>query len=205
MNKKLLVIIGLLFSSLSFTQIRNYDTYSLEGSYGITGFQDSHNDGTNIKAIGHVDFGFRWMRGRVWGIKIDMGIDKTRVVDFFGVENGCDYKRYSLQGICNFTNLTTPTEAKKHKFNLFAHFGGGYASQTSTIISGTDEIGNLIFGINPQYSIADGVNIGIDLTGIGNFSRQFDFNGSKITNGSGISETGFIYNASLTLTYTFWK
>jgi hypothetical protein len=91
------------------------------------------------------------------------------------------------------------------KFNIYAHGGAGYAYQTSTVLTGTDELGSVVFGFNPQYSITDRLSLGADLTGVANFSRHFDFNGQRVLNGSRISETGFFYNASITYSYTYWK
>jgi hypothetical protein len=209
MHKKTLLLI-VLFPTLLISQIRNYDTYSfhkhsytLETGYGLTGFQNTRDD-ENIRAVGHFDLGIKWMGGKVWGAKISYAKDKTRVLRN-EIETGCDYTRISVELVNNLTNMISEVHNYDRKFNIYAHGGAGYAYQTSTVLTGTDELGNVVFGINPQYSITDRLSLGADLTGIANFSRHFDFNGQRVLNGSGISETGFFYNASITLSYTYWK
>jgi hypothetical protein len=207
---KITLLLIVLIPDLLISQIRNYDTYSfhkhsytLETGYGRTGFQNTR-DNENIKAIGHFDVGLKWMSGKVWGAKISYAKDKTRVLRN-ETETGCDYLRISVELVNNLTNLISDVHNYDRKFNIYAHGGVGYAYQTSTVLTGTDELGSVVFGINPQYSITDRLSLGADLTGIANFSRHFDFNGQRVLNGSGISETGFFYNASITLSYTYWK
>lgn len=181
------------------------NNYSVDVEYGLTGFINSDDNKTNIINLGHTAVGFKMMKGKTWGLKLDFGMDKT-IVDRNGISSGCDYKRFSLQTICVLNNLFDSRENIKVKnLNLIGHFGGGYSNQTSTILSGVDNMGNIIFGLNPQYRISKQLKIGLDVTGVINFSRQFDFNGKKILNGEGISETGFMYNSSLTLNWIIFR
>jgi hypothetical protein len=72
--------------------------------------------------------------------------------------------------------------------------------------SGADKIGNLVLGINPQYIITEGFNVGIDGSLILNNSQHMAFHtGESISKGD-LQVNNFqkmIYNICLTLTYSF--
>ena len=203
-SSKKLTFILLLFTSLSFGQ-RVYNNFSIDASYGISGVKDP-----GLSDFSHLDFGVRYMLGDTWGLKLDYGMDKFRTQKE-PVEKGIDVSRISIQAACNLTNLIdTRSYFYSRTFNLLSHAGVGYSMQKSVTIpqGGTDEIGHIIFGVNPQFSITDNLAVGLDATGIVHLSQHYWFDGnytytSPEFKGSPNATSTFIYNFTVGLSYTF--
>lgn len=203
LTKKLTLAL-LLFSSFTFGQ-RVYNNMSIDASYGISGVKDP-----GLSDLSHFDIGLRYMFGDTWGIKLDYGMDKFRTQES-PTEMGIDASRISVQAVCNLTNLLdNRSYFYNETFNVLTHAGAGYSMQKSVTIpqGGTDEIGHVIFGVNPQYSITEDLAIGIDLTGIIHFSQHYWFDGNytyadPVYNGTPNATSTFIYNLTLGLSYTF--
>ncbi|HSD15104.1 MAG TPA: outer membrane beta-barrel protein [Flavobacterium sp.] len=203
LTKKLTLAL-LLVSSLTFGQ-RVYNNVSIDVDYGISGVKDPEL----IDPV-HYDFGVRYMFGDTWGIKLDYGFDKFRTQKS-PIEMGLNSHRISAQAACNLTNLLDPRSYFYNRdFNVLTHVGLGYTVQKSVTLprAGNDEIGHIIFGINPQYSITDNLAVGIDFTGLVHFSQHFWFDGKytytdPVFNGTPNGTSTLIYNLSLGLSYTF--
>jgi hypothetical protein len=204
LSAKKLTVILLLFTSLSFGQ-RVYNNVSIDASYGISGVKDP-----GISDFSHLDFGVRYMFGDTWGLKLDYGMDKFRT-QTTPKEMGIDVSRISVQAVCNLTNLLdNRSYFYNESFNILTHAGAGYSMQKSVTIpeGGVDEIGHIIFGINPQYSITEDLAVGLDLTGIVHLSQHYWFDGrytydDPVYKGTPNATSTFIYNVSLGLSYTF--
>lgn len=203
-SAKKLTFILLLFTSFSFGQ-RVYDNFSIDANYGISGVKDP-----GLSDFSHLDFGARYMFGDTWGLKLDYGMDKFRTQKT-PVEKGINVSRISIQAACNLTNLIdSRSYFYSRNFNLLSHAGVGYSMQKSVTIpkGGTDEIGHIIFGINPQFSITDNLAVGLDATGIVHLSQHYWFDGnytytSPEFKGSPNGTSTFIYNFTIGLSYTF--
>ena len=202
-NKKL--ALALLFCTASAFSQRTYDNISIDADYGISGVKDPKL----IDPV-HFDLGVRYMFGDTWGIKLDYGFDKFRTQKE-PRERGINSNRISLQAACNLINLLeSRSYFYNRKFNLMTHAGVGYSWQKSVTIKrgGTDELGHLIFGINPQYLITDNLAIGIDITGLVHFSQHYWFDGTytyvdPVFNGTPNGTSTLIYNLSAGLSFTF--
>lgn len=209
MFKNITIVTVLLISSMAFSQKKKVsktltDTYTFDASYGLTAFNDNQwTDKLTVNAS-HLDFGVRWIEDNSWGMKISVGFDKTRVTHpVTGLESGCDYTRYTASLIYNAKKLFNSDNSK---FNFYTHAGLGYASQNSTILtSETDELVNFVYGINPQYQIADDLSLGVDFSGVSSLFQNYYPNGTQNKTGSGLGEAAFFYNLSLTVSYTFSK
>ncbi|ESU22222.1 hypothetical protein FEDK69T_22040 [Flavobacterium enshiense DK69] len=203
-STKKLALVLLFTSSLTFGQ-RTHSTVSIDANFGISGVKDPEL----IDPV-HFDFGGRYMFGEVWGIKLDYGFDKFRTQKS-PLEMGLNSNRISLQAACNLTNLVDQRSYFYNRsFNLLTHAGVGYSWQKSVTIKrgGTDEIGHLIVGINPQYSITENLAIGIDFTTLIHFSQHYWFDGTytyvdPVFNGTPNGTSTLIYNLSAGLSYTF--
>ncbi|MBP8066146.1 MAG: porin family protein [Flavobacterium sp.] len=196
----------LLCSSMAFAQ-RPYGGFSIDANYGISGVKDP-----GLSDFSHFDFGLRYMFDDTWGIKLDYGQDKFRTQES-PVEKGIDASRISVQAVTSLTNLIdSRSYFYSRTFNLLAHAGVGYSMQKSVTIpaGGTDEIGHIIFGVNPQFSITDNLAVGLDATGIVHLSQHYWFDGnytytSPEFKGSPNATSTFIYNFTVGLSYTFGK
>lgn len=196
----------LLCSSMAFAQ-RPYGGFSIDASYGISGVKDP-----GLSDFSHFDVGLRYMLDDTWGIKLDYGQDKFRTQKT-PVEKGIDASRISIQAVTSLTNLIdSRSYFYSRTFNLLGHVGAGYSMQKSVTIpaGGTDEIGHIIFGINPQFSITDNLAVGLDATGIIHLSQHYWFDGnytytSPEFKGSPNGTSTFIYNFTIGLSYTFGK
>lgn len=194
----------LLCSSMAFAQ-RPYGGFSIDANYGISGVKDP-----GLSDFSHFDFGLRYMFDDTWGIKLDYGQDKFRTQES-PVEKGIDASRISVQAVTSLTNLIdSRSYLYSRTFNLLAHAGVGYSMQKSVTIpaGGTDEIGHIIFGVNPQFSITDNLAVGLDATGIVHLSQHYWFDGnytytSPEFKGSPNATSTFIYNFTVGLSYTF--
>lgn len=204
-SAKRLTFLLLLLSSLSFGQ-RSYPNFSIDANYGISGVKDP-----GLSDFSHLDFGLRYMFDEnIWGMKLDYGMDKFRTQET-PTEKGIDVSRISVQAVCNLTNLIdNRSYFYSRYFNVITHAGVGYSMQKSVTIpqGGTDEIGHIIFGINPQYSITDNLAVGLDATGLVHLSQHYWFDGnytytSPEFKGSPNATSTFIYNISIGLSYTF--
>ncbi len=203
MSKKMILL--LLFCTASAFSQRTYNNVSIDANYGISGVKDPKL----IDPV-HFDFGVRYMFGEVWGIKLDYGFDKFRTQES-PKEMGLNSNRISFQAACNLTNLVdSRSYFYNRKFNLMTHAGLGYSMQKSITVEngGIDEIGHVIIGINPQYSITDNLAIGIDFTGLVHFSQHYWFDGKytytdPVFNGTPNGTSTLIYNLSAGLSYTF--
>ncbi|WP_313803970.1 outer membrane beta-barrel protein [Flavobacterium sp.] len=201
---KKLTFFLLLFTSLSFSQ-SPYGGLAIDANYGISGVKDP-----GLSDFSHFDFGVRYMFNDLWGLKLDYGQDKFRTQET-PTEEGIDISRISAQGYFNLTNIIdSRSYFYSRTFNLMGHAGVGYSMQKSVTIpeGGTDEIGHIIFGITPQFSITDNLAVGLDATGIIHLSQHYWFDGnytytSPEFNGSPNATTTFIYNLTLGLSYTF--
>ncbi|KGO90284.1 hypothetical protein Q764_04330 [Flavobacterium suncheonense GH29-5 = DSM 17707] len=189
---------------MAFAQ-RPYGGFSIDANYGISGVKDP-----GLSDFSHFDFGFRYMFDDTWGLKLDYGQDKFRT-EKSPVEKGIDASRISFQAVTNLTNLIdSRSYFYSRTFNLLAHAGAGYSMQKSVTIpaGGTDEIGHIIFGMNPQFSLTDNLAVGLDATGIIHLSQHYWFDGnytytSPEFKGSPNGTSTFIYNFTVGLSYTF--
>lgn len=202
-SAKKLTFVFLFFSCFSFGQ-RTYDNYAIDVNYGLSGAY-----APAISELSHIDFGFRYMFGEKWGMKLDYGTDKFRTKKAPN-EMGTDYQRISVQAVANLSNILDDRSYFYNEyFCVLAHAGGGYAWQKSISFPngkgrpGVDEIPHFLLGINPQYTFTEGFSVGIDATGIMNLAQHVKFDGTRVSKASDNATTTFTYNLSLGLTYTF--
>ncbi|MGX7668149.1 hypothetical protein [Flavobacterium pedocola] len=200
LSAKKLTVAFLLLSSIAFSQ-RVYDNYSIDLNYGLSGAYEP-----SISKFGHMDFGFRYMFGEKWGVKLDYGADKFRTKET--PEMGTDYQRISVQAACNLSNLLDDRSYFYNEyFVILSHAGLGYAWQKSVTFPkggpGIDEIPHVIFGVNPQLTVMDGVAIGLDATGIMNLAQHVKFDGTRVSKAADNATTTFTYNLSLGVSFTF--
>lgn len=201
-SAKKLTFIFLFFSCFSFGQ-RVYDNYSIDVNYGLSGAY-----APSITELSHIDFGFRYMFGEKWGIKLDYGTDKFRTQKS-PTEMGTDYQRISVQAVGNLNNILDDRSYFYNEyFCILAHAGGGYAWQKSVSFPagagpGIDEIPHMMIGLNPQYTFAEGFSVGIDATAIMNLAQHVKFDGTRVSRAADNATTTYTYNLSLGLSYTF--
>lgn len=196
--KKIIIAI-LLTPFLCFAQAAS-PQYSLEAMYGL-------NSGTppTVQGFSHFDIGARYMWDELWGAKISFGHDKFD--PSLPANGGSTYSRFSVEGVHNLGRTLMVPDYTNGYGNLLAHAGIGYASLTSNIHEGVDNIGHVIIGLTPQIFILDELTFNVDASFILNVTQHFEFDGTYPNNSDSaqMSFNGKMFNLSAGFTYYFGK
>ncbi|MGV3461071.1 MAG: outer membrane beta-barrel protein [Flavobacterium sp.] len=201
--KKIITLLVVLTFSTAFAQ-RTYDQYSLEGSYGLSHGM-SKGENPNMTDFQHFDVGFRYMFNEYWGVKVDFGHDAFRTDE--EPSEGTDYSRFSVQGVYNIGRALDLPYMTGDWVNVLGHAGLGYSALISTRKPGTDNIGNVIVGLTPQFWISEQFAIHVDASYVLNFTQHYNFDGTYPPSQPSELDAfmGGIINFSAGLTFYFGK
>lgn len=172
--KKIITLVLVLTFSTVFAQ-QTYDQYSLEAGYGLNHGM-SKGENSNMTNFRHFEVGFRYMFDENWGVKLDYGNDGFRTSE--EPKEGTNYHRFSVQGVYNVGRLLDLPYATNDRINLLAHAGLGYSALKSTVKPGTDNIGNVIIGVTPQFWISENFALHLDASYVINFTQHYNFDGT---------------------------
>lgn len=197
MTIKLKFLIALVIC-FTFPQL-SHGQYFAEVNYGLNG---SIIPATN--SFSHTGIGFGFMdKNSALGAKLDFGLDQFRSNET-GKETGSDLYRFSLQAICNITNLLNG-RSYYNKFNVLVHGGLGYTiGSTISKTKYDDNIINVIMGATPKYIINNNLALILDASLIFNISQSYRFDidyDNPVNNPK--SFTGTTYNAGIGILYSF--
>lgn len=193
-------ILILLFCT-SFASFAQFEKFNVTGKFGMAGASEP-----SISTFSNLGLLFKVNYNEYWGSTI--GWDREKFVNEIDDTKGTVSNRFTLQMVANMTNLLDENSDNYNEyFNLYMHAGFGFtAMKPLKGESGTDKIGNLVLGINPQYIVTEGFSVGIDGSLILNNSQHMAFHtGESISKGD-LQVNNFqkmIYNICLTLTYSF--
>lgn len=192
MKKVTLMAVSILSASAALAQ-NNFNQYSIEASYGYNYARPPVVDGFN-----HFDAGFRYMQNEFWGAKVDYGYDLFKSDD--GLDTKTTMHRTSVQAVYNLGRGLRVNDIAKRLLNLLLHSGVGI-----TAIDGsggkTDWAGNFILGGTGQLYLSENVALMGDLSGILNFSQNYNLNGIQ----HGENFTGKVLTFSVGITYYFGR
>ncbi|MFP5438758.1 MAG: outer membrane beta-barrel protein [Bacteroidia bacterium] len=174
MKKITLLVFATLLSLTAMAQ-RHDNQFSLEANYGL---------GISGKPISteftSFSVGGRWMWNDNWGVKGDFGRSTFRYNAPAPVrETGTDYNRLSLQIVYNLGRSLNIVDYVDN-INLLAHAGAGYSWMKPVNVQATDmtdSMGNVIFGLTPQFYISDNISLHADWSYIVNLSQHKDYDG----------------------------
>ena len=175
----------------------------IDANFG-TRFSGTHSDSSTLGIGYHADGGLRYMVGKNWGIKADMGYDafSANPTDESKVADRSYNIRASIQGVLSISEVA---KLGIDKFSLLMHGGFGFTTNINPnwkktytdqggvfgdpFIEGNDDMVNFIIGLTPQYVINNKLAINLDFSTIilvkesGYVDREFD---ASINEGTGI-------------------
>jgi OOP family OmpA-OmpF porin len=209
MKKSFLISIVLL-SYVSFGQdFKEMNKLSVGASIGGHDAFYPTNTFTRVFQIHHFGLNGRYMLNNRFGVMADLGYD---FIDAYkSGTNNVNYFRVSLQGVMNLGDIMR-FDSWSNKIGLLGHAGAGLSTMwaptmkksnaNDPFLKNSDDMGNFIFGITPQYKINERISLNADLSLILH-SRQdhtFDYATSKL-----IAFSGYFVNWSIGASYYLGK
>jgi len=195
--KKTLALFTLMLSFTAFSQ-SNTDQYTLEAGYGL-----GVSGKPGITDFAHYNVAFRYMIDDYWGFKLDYGSDTFRTDT--NPEMGVDYNRFSAQAVYNLGRTLNLTNYSDTWFNVLVHGGLGYSNLKSVVTGRTDNAGNVMLGVTPQFKITDQFALHLDAAYIVNISQHYDYDGTSHNVKAAESFIGSQFNLSFGLTFYFGR
>ncbi len=194
MKKIYLLIFLLFFVELLFSQ-RKYNRFSIEAGYGFNIPITPKDDITASDYIlpNHIDLGVRYMFDEYFGFKLHYANDRFRDKKNKNIGNG--YHRLGIEAVYNLSNRL---DLLNNNFNILFHAGIGvtYAfpesirrfknggeftfELTPYNTKRYERIGNLIFGLTPQFRLSDDMALTFDMVYIINTQQQYSYSGELL-------------------------
>ncbi|MEN9337285.1 MAG: hypothetical protein RLZZ500_2272 [Bacteroidota bacterium] len=175
MKIKLLFVL-LLVSSLSFAQYR-FNQFSLEAGAGYVLAGNHYNDtyDSNFSGFRHVDLGVRYMINENYGVRLTYAND--RFLQSNGSKVGISYNKIGVDGIYNLGRLIDLAYNSNENVGLLGHVGLGYTKASPLSGEKTERIGNISFGLTPQFKIGENTVFYTDLSANMNMKQHYGFDG----------------------------
>jgi len=144
----------LLISLLSFAQNR-FNQFSLEAGAGYVLAGNHYNDtyDSNFSGFRHVDLGVRYMINENYGVRLTYAND--RFLQSNGSKVGISYNKIGVDGIYNLGRLIDLAYNSNENVGLLGHVGLGYTKASPLSGEKTERIGNISFGLTPQFKIGE--------------------------------------------------
>src|SRR5690606_34623382 len=92
----------------------------------------------------------------------------------------------------------------KNTIGLLFHLGAGVTFANPSTVSGTDHIGNIIFGFTPQLKISKHIAFFADVSYIASLKQHYTYGGDLMYSNYD-HKTGGLVNLSAGLTFSFGK
>jgi hypothetical protein len=166
----------LLVSSLSFAQYR-FNQFSLEAGAGYVLAGNHYNDtyDSNFSGFRHVDLGVRYMINENYGVRLTYAND--RFLQSNGSKVGISYNKIGVDGIYNLGRLIDLAYNSNENVGLLGHVGLGYTKASPLSGEKTERIGNISFGLTPQFKIGENTVFYTDLSANMNMKQHYGFDG----------------------------
>ena len=166
----------LLVSSLSFAQYR-FNQFSIEAGAGYVIAGNHYNDSydSNFSGFRHVDLGVRYMINENYGVRLTYAND--RFLQSNGSKVGINYNKVGVDGIYNLGRLIDLAYNSNENVGLLGHVGVGYTKGSPLSGEKTERIGNISFGITPQFKIGENTVFFTDLSANLNMKQHYGFDG----------------------------
>ena len=166
----------LLVSSLSFAQYR-FNQFSIEAGAGYVIAGNHYNDSydSNFSGFRHVDLGVRYMINENYGVRLTYAND--RFLQSNGSKVGINYNKVGVDGIYNLGRLIDLAYNSNENIGLLGHVGVGYTKGSPLSGEKTERIGNISFGITPQFKIGENTVFFTDLSANLNMKQHYGFDG----------------------------
>lgn len=166
----------LLVSSLSFAQYR-FNQFSIEAGAGYVLAGNHYNDSydSNFSGFRHVDLGVRYMINENYGVRLTYAND--RFLQSNGSKVGINYNKVGVDGIYNLGRLIDLAYNSNENVGLLGHVGVGYTKASPLSGEKTERIGNISFGITPQFKIGENTVFFTDLSANLNMKQHYGFDG----------------------------
>lgn len=140
---------------------------------------------TRTAKISHYGINGRYMFNSRYGLMLDGGFDHFLHFEKLGQEAGemkTGYARTSIQGVVNIGDILHFSTWTKH-IGFLVHGGFGVSSMANyketrdlyNIEKKQDWMGNLIFGITPQFKIGERVSLNADFSYVTNINQDLDY------------------------------
>ena len=183
----------LLVSSLSFAQYR-FNQFSIEAGAGYVLAGNHYNDsyGSNFSGFRHVDLGVRYMIDENYGVRLTYAND--RFIQANGSKVGINYNKIGVDGIYNLGRLIDLAYNSNENIGLLGHVGIGYTKGSPLSGERTERIGNISFGVTPQFKISENAVFYTDISANMNMKQHYGFDGGLTYGGQDKTFMGSHYN-----------
>jgi hypothetical protein len=169
-----------------------YSQFFIESNMGLNG-----SINPKIYNAAHTSLGVGYMYEGLIGVKIDYAKD-----NFSNTIGSSTCKRADFQLIANLSNVFFDKSYYDHFFVL-AHAGMGISTLHPSSENVSDTNINFMMGITPKYRIIGGLDLIADAALIMNANQNYNFDGSPTYQNLAVPQTGFLFNLSIGLMYTF--
>ncbi|WP_418263817.1 hypothetical protein [Flavobacterium faecale] len=180
------LVLLIIFSNFGYAQ------FFIETNIGLNGALDPR-----IYNTGHTGFGAGYMYEGLIGLKLDYAKD-----NFSNDIGSSNSKRADMQLIANLSNAFFD-KSYYDPFALLVHAGMGISNLRPSSANTSDTNINFMMGITPKYRIIGDLDITADASLIMNANQNYNFDGSPTYQNLAVPQTGFLFNLSLGLLYTF--
>ena len=179
---KRIILTLLIFSGITtFAQKKSFNQWSVEANYGfslpITPIPDGRKAG-EFTGFTHFSLGARYMIIPEIGAKVSYSHDKFQ--DSKSTTNNLVYNKFSLEAVSNLVVLFNFQSEFFNNFGLLAHAGVGWVSANPSDASNNEEVGNIIFGVNPIYRLSENFALSLDFAYNISPKQHFGYDGNLI-------------------------
>ncbi|OIQ27396.1 MAG: hypothetical protein BM564_12950 [Bacteroidetes bacterium MedPE-SWsnd-G2] len=168
---------------MAFAQL-DFNPATIEISAGVP-LITKPNEGlarSNYATFSNFSGGLRYMFNTNYGLKGNYTY--TNFSDKDNSEFGNEHHRVSLEGVAQLGNLLNFHHSFRRHWGLLAHAGLGMTWASPEQITEYERIGNLIFGLTPEFKISEQFSIIGDASYIVNMSQNFGYDGTPVVSGS---------------------
>lgn len=180
MKKIILLIAMALTAPMAIAQL-DFNPATIELSFGGP-LISKPNDGIPRSNYAHVSTfsaGLRYMFNTNYGLK--GSYTYTNFSDKDNSNLGSQHHRLSVEGVAQLGNLFNFHHSFRRHWGLLAHAGLGMTWASPEQISDYDRIGNLLFGLTPEFKLSEKFSIIGDASYIINVNQNYGYNGVPVS------------------------
>lgn len=197
------LLIGIAASAQTYE--RPYNQWSIEVQTGYhlpAAPSDFVKLGDYSGAFKQFQGGVRYMITDTYGLKAHYSFLNFENPDVSG--GGVKYNRVAIGGVANLWKVFNVKGDFKKSFGLLFHLDVGVTFANPSTVGGTDHIGNIMGGFNPQYKLSKNFTLMADIAYQANLKQHYAYDG-VLLDPSYEHKTGGLFNFSIGLTYSFGK